>query len=312
MDKSLNIQTHNITERIFNKKDSFQKRFKVIHSYTKVYPNFIKIIKYRRAVVVPNYAEISDTPVLPSLPNEEEEPARDSLQRSINRTKTKISDLVLCNDFTHFATFTFSPEKVKDRHDFAETSNLLKRWINTEQKNHERTHGFKFAYLIVPERHKNGAWHFHALLKNYKNPTQDFYSSKNPYITVKEIKTAKRYKNRQYLTRYTLGRSELAPIRDTTKMASYIKKYITKELITEPNAKRFWCSRALKRPEIIENLVEEYTRIPQQYRTQSHDYHEIYEIPTDSDYYHFLRSVQSVELNQRKNNFLRLRTNSCR
>ena len=279
---------NSISERIISKNPHL--KYKEIQSYAKIYPDFVKIIKYKRSIIVDNFGTSSN-----GLANEENSEERDYLEKSINRTKTKISDYVLCNNFSHFATFTFSPEKVKDRHDFVEMSSLLKNWLKTEQKNHERNHGFKFKYLIVPERHKDGAWHFHALFENYKNLTEDFYSSKNPFITVKEIKTSKRYPNRKYLTRYKLGRSEIAPIRDKTKMANYIKKYITKELITEPNVKRFWPSRNLEKPELIANIVSSFMRVPEQYKTADYDYHEIFEIPVDSHYFGFLMTILEVE-----------------
>lgn len=279
---------NSITERIISKNPHL--KYKEIYSYAKVYPDFVKIIKYKRSIIVDNFGTSSN-----GLANEENSEERDYLEKSINRTKTKISDYVLCNNFSHFATFTFSPEKVKDRHDFVEMSSLLKNWLKTEQQNHERNHGFKFKYLIVPERHKDGAWHFHALLENYQNACVDFYSSKNPFITVNEIKTAKRFAYRKYIVRYTLGRSEIAPIRDKTKMANYIKKYITKSLIVEPNVKRFWSSRNLEKPELVENIVSSFMHVPEQYKTANYDYHEIYEIPVDSHYFGFLMTILEVE-----------------
>ena len=289
----MNKTFNSISERIIAKNPHL--KYKEIHSYAKVYPDFVKIIKYKRSIIVDNFGTSSN-----GLANEENSEERDYLEKSINRTKTKISDYVLCNHFSHFATFTFSPEKVKNRHDFVEMSSLLKNWLKTEQQNHERNHGFKFKYLIVPERHKDGAWHFHALLENYQNACADFYSSKNPFITVSEIKTAKRFAYRKYIVRYTLGRSEIAPIRDKTKMANYIKKYITKSLMIEPNVKRFWASRNLAKPEIIENLVSTNTKIPEKFKTQTHDYHEIFEIPTDSDYFQFLKVTFKVDLHDRR------------
>lgn len=174
-------------------------------------------------------------------------------------------------------------------------SSLLKNWLKTEQLNHFRHHGHKFKYLIVPERHKNGAWHFHALLENYKNETENFYTRKNNYITVSELKSKKKDKNRKFITRYTLGRSEIAPIKDKTKMSSYIKKYITKELIQDKNAKRYWASRNLKTPEIIPNFISESQKIPEQFLTAKHDYHDIYIIPKDSSYFTFSKYVNKLE-----------------
>ena len=284
----MNKTFNSISERIIAKNPHL--KYKEIYSYAKVYPDFVKIIKYKRSIIVDNFGTSSN-----GLANEENSEERDYLEKSINRTKTKISDYVLRNNFSHFATFTFSPEKVKDRHDFVEMSSLLKNWLKTEQQNHERNHGFKFKYLIVPERHKDGAWHFHALLENYQNACADFYSSKNPFITVNEIKTAKRFAYRKYIVRYTLGRSEIAPIRDKTKMANYIKKYITKSLMIEPNVKRFWSSRNLEKPELVENIVSSFMHVPEQYKTANYDYHEIFEIPVDSHYFGFLMTILEVE-----------------
>ncbi|MDO4871884.1 MAG: hypothetical protein Q4A27_00410 [bacterium] len=293
-----NKNYNSISERIVEKDPS--KKYKQISSYAKIYPDFIRIVKYKKPIITDGFATISD-----GFANEEKEPERDSLEKSINRTKTKISDLILCNKFTHFATFTFDPNNSlvngeENRHNFQKMSRLLINWLNTEQINHKRNHGEKFAYLIVPERHKNGAWHFHALLKNYKNETADFYSSKNPFITVSELKNPKRPAYRKFLLRYDLGRSEVEPIRDQTKMSSYIKKYITKDLIVEKNVKRFWCSKGLERPEIIENFIDERTEIPELFKVCSHDYHDIYEIPSFTQYFEFLGVAQEVHLHARK------------
>lgn len=292
MDTLLKRQTSNVIGRILEKNP--EMKYKTISSYSKIFPDFVRIIKYKRPIVVDNFGRENV-----GIANEEDSKELDYLQKSINRTKTAISDYVLANGFKDFATFTFDPKNSKvggeeNRHDFEKMSKLLQKWLNNEQKYHETHHGQKFKYLIVPERHKNGAWHFHALFEDYKNPTEDFYSRKNPYITISELKS-KKNKNRKFLTRFNLGRSELAPIRDKTKMANYIKKYITKELITEPNAKRYWASRNLKKPEIVLNIVSETTQIPEKYRTQEHEYHEVFEIPTSCDYFSFLRTIKKIE-----------------
>lgn len=293
--KPLQKQASDLLKSIFEKNPNI--KYKEVCSYAKIYPDSIKIIKYHRPIVFTNFSNRGTSAILVNEENSEEQ---DYLQKSINRTKTKISDYVLCNNFTHFATFTFDPKnpKVKNennRHDFQKMSSLLKNWLKTEQLNHFRHHGHKFKYLIVPERHKNGAWHFHALLENYKNETENFYTRKNKYITVSELKSKKKDKNRKFIVRYKLGRSEIAPIKDKTKMSSYIKKYITKELIQDKNAKRYWSSRNLKQPEIIENFISESQKIPEQFLTAKHDYHDIYIIPKDSSYFSFSKYVNKLE-----------------
>lgn len=289
-------------------KSMFEKnkdlKFKEISSYAKIYPDFVKIVKYNRPIVFTNFQDKSFF-----LTNEENDEEKDYLEKSINRTKTKISDYILCNNFTHFITFTFDPKnsKVKteeNRKDLLKMSKLLITWVNSEQINHFRRHGHRFGYLIVPERHKNNAWHFHAVFQDYKNEIEDFYSSKNKYLTVDEIRSKnKKPKNqRGFLPRYTLGRSEIAPIKDKTKMSNYIKKYITKDLINEKYKKRYWCSKNLKTPEIIENIVESSTTISKEYLLKEYDYHKIYIIPKDSEYFRFLKYVNKLQNHFRREN----------
>lgn len=299
--KDLSKIHSNLLNRIYKKSPDL--KFKEISSYAKIYPDFVKIIKYNRPVVVLNCKEEGGAG---GLSKQDEQ---DYLEKSINRTKTRISDYILCNEFTHFVTFTFDRKnsKVKseeDRHDLLKMSKLLITWVNTEQVNHFRRHGKKFKYLIVPERHKNGAWHFHAVFQGYKNEIEDFYSSKNKYLTVDEIRSKnKKPKNeRGFLPRYNLGRSEIAPIKDKTKMSNYIKKYITKDLINEKNKKRYWCSKNLKTPEIIENIVESSTTISKEYLLKEYDYHKIYIIPKDSEYFRFLKYVNKLQNHFRREN----------
>ena len=297
-------QVSGILNRIYKKRPDL--KFKEISSYAKIYPDFVKIVKYNRPIVFTNFLDRGSSAF---LANEENDKEQDYLQKSINRTKTKISDYILCNNFTHFITFTFDPKnsKVKseeNRHDLLKMSKLLMTWINSEQINHFRLHGQRFKYLIVPERHKNNAWHFHAVFEDYKNEIEDFYSSKNKYLTVDEIRSKnKKPKNqRGFIPRYTLGRSEIAPIKDKTKMSNYIKKYITKELINEKNKKRYWCSKNLKTPEIIENIVESSTTISKEYLLKEYDYHKIYIIPKDSEYFRFLKYVNKLQNHFRREN----------
>lgn len=302
--KPLQKQASDLLKSIFEKNPNI--KYKEVCSYAKIYPDTIKIIKYHRPIVFTNFSDRGTSAILVNEENSEEQ---DYLQKSINRTKTKISDYVLCNNFSHFATFTFDPSNPKingeeNRHDFKKMSSLLKKWLNTEQVNHFRRHGRKFRYLIVPERHKNGAWHFHALLEDYQNETEDFYTRKNPYITVSELKNKKKDKNRKFIVRYKLGRSEIAPIKDKTKMSSYIKKYITKELIQDKNAKRYWSSRNLKTPEIIPNFISESQKIPEQFLIAKHDYHDIYIIPKESSYFTFSKYVNKIENHFKRQNLI--------
>ena len=106
--QALRSRASNLLKSMFEKNKDL--KFKEISSYAKVYPDFVKIVKYNRPIVFTNF---QDKGTSFFLTNEENDEEKDYLEKSINRTKTKISDHVLCNNFTHFVTFTFDPSNSK-------------------------------------------------------------------------------------------------------------------------------------------------------------------------------------------------------
>lgn len=265
---------------IINSKRQFDlksKTFRDVYDYVKIYPDFIKVIKYNRPLVV-STVNLPDSGVGIENDEPDQKNTDDTLKKSINRTKTKISDYILCNDFDMFATFTFDPKIVgeKSRYNFLYCANLLSEWLRVEQQNHQRKFGSKFRYLIVPEQHKDGAWHFHAVIGGYKSPTLTFTDLSNKWLTYAE-RSKYSLKTRKFFTRYNLGRNELQPIRSRERLASYIKKYITKSLLELPGKKRYWSSRNLLKPTIMYNLFK-CEKIPKIAEVFSNDYFTIYKL----------------------------------
>lgn len=160
----------------------------------------------------------------------------ENLERSIRRTQNEIADLVDCNNFEYFGTLTFSPEKVTNRYDDKEIYAKTSKWLNNQRRTSPN-----FEYLLVPERHKDGALHFHALFGAYDGEWR--YSGKQwqgqPIFNVPAFK---------------YGYTNFTRIKDKHKTANYCRKYITKELMTEKNKRRYWASKNLQRPLRINNL----------------------------------------------------------
>lgn len=77
------------------------------------------------------------------------------MERSMRRARAKLRRLALANDFEYFVTLTLDPAKI-DRYDGAAVTKALGRWCD----NMVRRHGLR--YILVPERHKDGAFHFHG------------------------------------------------------------------------------------------------------------------------------------------------------
>ena len=164
-----------------------------------------------------------------------------NLERSIRKTKTTITDYVLSNNFEIFATFTFSPKKV-DRFDIDACKRKLKRWLDRQR---EKDSNLK--YVVVPERHKNGAIHFHAIFENIDS------------FTLKKTKIKQDGRDVFTMTDWRFGFSNVKFIdSNRIKVATYITKYITKDMIQIENKKRYWCSHNLAIPEKHYNAVDEF------------------------------------------------------
>lgn len=86
-------------------------------------------------------------------------PEAASLARSKRRARNAVFDLAMATDFDYFVTLTVDPAKL-DRYDAGEVFRHLHDWLD----NNVRRHGL--AYVLVPERHKDWAIHFHALFND--------------------------------------------------------------------------------------------------------------------------------------------------
>lgn len=84
-------------------------------------------------------------------------PAAANTERAARRAAARVRDLALCNSFAWFVTLTLDKEKI-DRYDVREITRHLNRWLD----NRVRRDGLR--YVLVPERHKDGALHFHGFI----------------------------------------------------------------------------------------------------------------------------------------------------
>lgn len=156
-------------------------------------------------------------------------------ERSLRRTQKELQDLIDCNDFEWFGTFTFDAKKI-DRYDEKLVKTTFTKWANNQKR-----HSPNMNYIFVPERHKDGAIHFHALLGNYNGKMQQSGSKwqGEPIFN---------------LTSYKYGFTNFTKIRDKAKTANYCRKYITKDMYsTKASQRRYWRSTNLKTPQKVYN-----------------------------------------------------------
>lgn len=195
------------------------------------------------------------------VPTSDEE----KLERSRRRSFTTVKDIALSNVFELFATFSFKD----DRFDDEKSRDKMAGWLKRQRK-----HDKEFQYVIVSELHKKceecvntkqtncihddrpKALHYHALIKGYKGKL----------VPVINPRTAKHLRKRRRLVydfpNFTLGYSEVYFIgnteEDRIKSGFYLLKYLKKEMTTFKSKKRYWSSRGLNKPVVIENPQEWY------------------------------------------------------
>lgn len=145
----------------------------------------------------------------------------------ISRAKRMIKEYALCNNFEYFVTLTLNSE-LCDRFSLSAAQEKLNKCLRAiKRKNKD------FAYILITEKHKDGAFHFHGLMKNLT----DLYENEYGYLSCS-------------LFDKNLGFCSLSPIKDYTKCCNYITKYITKECIKNDKGTIYMCSRGLSRASV--------------------------------------------------------------
>ena len=92
-------------------------------------------------------------------PNAEREGKAEDLERARRRARAAVADLGRANRFRYFVTLTLDAAKI-DRHGDGITVRELRRWLSHQVQRRG------LVYVLVPERHKDGAIHFHGLVND--------------------------------------------------------------------------------------------------------------------------------------------------
>ncbi len=174
--------------------------------------------------------------------------AADNLERSLRRSKKRISDYILANNFELFVTFTFAA----NRQDVDEKRQQMSNWLRNQRKRNG-----KFDYLIVPEFHKDGkSLHFHALFNSYCGEIQQAINPKTGLAL--EQKGQPIYVLPEYTLGFNNAKRILSDADSQNRIALYVQKYITKDMPLFHNKQRYWVSKDLKLPKIQNNPEKWY------------------------------------------------------
>lgn len=147
---------------------------------------------------------------------------------SLARTVNKVYAIARGNAWEWFCTFTFSPEVV-DRYDYDAVSDLMHRWLDSC-----RHQAPDMQYVVVPELHKDGAFHFHGLFR-----------------ACAAVLRLSHFKDGVYnIKSYPYGHTTALIVANPDAASQYISKYITKDLCAvSAGRRRYWASRNVSAPD---------------------------------------------------------------
>lgn len=166
----------------------------------------------------------------------------ESLRVSATRAKNMLYYIARSNVWEWFVTLTIAPDARIDRYSFDDVSKKARKWFNNLQQRKAPD----MYYLLVPEQHKDGAWHMHGLIGGCQGLS--FIDSGHKDDNGEVIYNFENWK---------FGFSTATAVRDTRRVSSYISKYITKDLCRDTKGKkRYWCSANCQRANVEDYLVE--------------------------------------------------------
>ena len=169
-------------------------------------------------------------------------------EASISRARAKVMEYALCNDFDWYVTLTLSSAKY-DRYNLDKFKSDLTRMIRKER---ERK-GYDIQFLLVPEPHKDGAWHIHGFFSGI--PFEElrlFKISDNIPIRLKDkiSRGEEIYDFPRYSEKF--GWCLFERVQNRKAAARYILEYITKDLCNSEVGRHLYIpSRGLKKAELI-------------------------------------------------------------
>ena len=157
-------------------------------------------------------------------------------RQSLSRSKRFIREISLCNNFEYFVTLTVNKE-ICDRYDVDVCQEHLKRILKNYQLNMKKTYKKDFKYILITEKHTDGAFHFHGLMKGMG----ELYINNQGYLSCKYFDDR-------------LGFNSFSKIKDYNKCCNYITKYITQDCVKNSHNQVYMCSRGLKKADKYEIL----------------------------------------------------------
>lgn len=197
----------------------------ILKKYTDDYYKFITLSSVRKS----GYEFVPRNKDDKEYSNKARSPdADEKMAQAISRAKSKIFEIAMCNDFKYFFTGTISPD-----HEFRYDLEVFHKKLTIFIRNYNRLSGANVKYVLIPEKHQDGAIHIHGLLLGIRS--QDLVINEYGYLDWVQY-------------RRSFGFMSLSEIKDKEACCRYITKYVSKDFATAGVGQHlYYCSRGLKR-----------------------------------------------------------------
>lgn len=184
------------------------------------------------------------------------------LENNLIRARTAIREYGYCNPWEWFVTMTINPAFF-DRFDLGHFRKVLFQWIRDYNKKYD----IHVKVLLVPEKHKDGAWHMHGFLMGLPIDHLVPFSLDDhiPYYILDKLKKDQPVYNwLAYASKFGWFNAE--PIHSREKATNYITKYITKDVLRSvPDLGKhcYFVSHGLKRAQEMARGTMDAPIVPQ-------------------------------------------------
>lgn len=172
------------------------------------------------------------------------DPKGEDMSRSMRRARARVRRLALANPFRWFVTLTLDPQRI-DRYDPATVVRRLSQWCSDQVKRKG------LSYILVPERHKDGALHFHGFFNDALEAVASGHTDKQGHMIYN-------------LPGWTLGFTAAIELYgDYAGAVAYVSKYIGKQG-DKPAGRWYYSGGNLQEPQVlyadlgINDLKEQY------------------------------------------------------
>ena len=176
--------------------------------------------------------------------------------RSARRVRSRCKDLILSNRWDYWVTLTCSSEKVADRYSLSECVSRFRQLVKSRNTRFVKP----FQYVLLPEQHQDGAYHFHGFIRG---------------VDGDELRVNENGKTEIDFLADGLGFMTLTPVRllpdnELHALSMYTLKYATKaveDTRREKYAHAYFCSLGLSRPRewVFVPTTEEETELKYQF-----------------------------------------------